>query len=434
MRFSKITISVVAFVCVVFVAIPAAQAATITVTSDSGGTGGPDCKVRDAITAANTDTATGGCPAGSGADVIELPAGVTITLPNVYDSGIGGTGLPPVTSEITINGNGATIRRNFGTGRFRIFLIEDPGNLLLDNLTVTGGFPAQGNGGPYDFSYTGGGILNLEGTLELTHCTVSGNEAGGGGGIFVVGGSLTLTHCTVSGNEAASDGGGIFNFGTNPSTVTNSTISGNSASSVGGGVYNEGGLLSLTHTTVTGNSAGDFAGGILNFGGELTLANSIVANSSSGGDCVGKAGSGVTDNGFNIVEDGSCISAPTSMSGDPNLGPLADNGGPTLTHALLPGSIAIDEIPSENCEVDSDQRGMPRPQGDECDIGSYELEFCPADFDGDGAVGASDLAQLLGSWGPYEPCPPFDAADFNDDCAVNAADLAQLLGSWGPCE
>ncbi len=59
---------------------------------------------------------------------------------------------------------------------------------------------------------------------------------------------------------------------------------------------------------------------------------------------------------------------------------------------------------------------------------------CPADFDGDGTVGASDLALLLGSWGPYAPCPPFDAADFNEDCGVNAADLAQLLGAWGPCQ
>ncbi len=58
---------------------------------------------------------------------------------------------------------------------------------------------------------------------------------------------------------------------------------------------------------------------------------------------------------------------------------------------------------------------------------------CPQDLDGDGIVDASDLAQLLGSWGPYEPCPPFDAADFNQDCGVNAADLAQVLGAWGQC-
>ena len=58
---------------------------------------------------------------------------------------------------------------------------------------------------------------------------------------------------------------------------------------------------------------------------------------------------------------------------------------------------------------------------------------CEFDLDGDGTIGASDLAQLLGSWGPYEPCPPFDGADFNDDCVVSAFDLAHLLGNWGPC-
>lgn len=58
---------------------------------------------------------------------------------------------------------------------------------------------------------------------------------------------------------------------------------------------------------------------------------------------------------------------------------------------------------------------------------------CPADLTGDGVVGAADLAQLLGAWGPYEPCPPFDAADFNEDCGVDATDLAELLGNWGPC-
>ena len=59
---------------------------------------------------------------------------------------------------------------------------------------------------------------------------------------------------------------------------------------------------------------------------------------------------------------------------DPLLGPLQDNGGPTFTHALLPGSPAIDHIPAENCEVTTDQRGVARPQGAACDIGAYELE------------------------------------------------------------
>ena len=122
---------------------------------------------------------------------------------------------------------------------------------------------------------------------------------------------------------------------------------------------------------------------------------------------------------------------------------------------LMDGSPVIDATDNSAVppELDGDLDGNPRFVNDldtqdtgvseggcpVVDMGTHEFqdgttECCPADFDGDGTVGASDLAQLLGSWGPYAPCPPFAPADFNEDCGVNAADLAQLLGDWGPCE
>ena len=132
--------------------VPVAHAATINVTTTSGGTGGPDCTLRDAITSANTDTATGGCPAGSGADIINLAAGGTYTLTtedNDEPLGDGPNGLPPVTSQITINGNGATIQRDpsyacpvdDGSSDFRIFHVDNPGDLTLNDLTVSNGCP-----------------------------------------------------------------------------------------------------------------------------------------------------------------------------------------------------------------------------------------------------------------------------------------------------
>ena len=101
------------------------------------------------------------------------------------------------------------------------------------------------------------------------------------------------------------------------------------------------------------------------------LLGTIVANSTTG---IGNEIRGVIiDSGDNIVEDGSGLSDPTSMSGDPNLGPLVDNGGPTLTQALLPGSIAIDAASCAKNTPSQDQRGIARPQGSSCDIGSFEL-------------------------------------------------------------
>ena len=107
----------------------------------------------------------------------------------------------------------------------------------------------------------------------------------------------------------------------------------------------------------------------------VTMSNNIVGNNGSGGtQCFFLT---LIDEGYNIVEDGSCISAPTSFSGDPLLGPLTDNGGPTLTHALLPGSPAIDAITdAAACTLAADQRGVARPQGSACDIGAVEEIVC----------------------------------------------------------
>ena len=118
-------------------------------------------------------------------------------------------------------------------------------------------------------------------------------------------------------------------------------------------------------------------GGIANFEGTLTLANTILANSLSGGDCLNDGGL-LTPAGVNLVEDGSCGASadPTHfLTGDPQLGPLAPNGGPTQTHALLVGSPAIDAVPMDQCPPPADdQRGVARPQGATCDIGAFELE------------------------------------------------------------
>ena len=192
-----------------------------------------------------------------------------------------------------------------------------------------------------------------------------------GGGIYNETGLLTITDSTLSSNYATNEGGsggGIYNDAT--ATVIDSTLSGNSASSVGGILNGGSGTLTIAHSTLSGNSGG----GIFNSGGTVSVAATIVANSTSGGDCSGS----VTDDGYNIDDDGSCGFSGTSTSHsttlDSTLGALANNGGPTQTIALLPHSPAIDQVPSADCPA-TDQRGAPRTAP--CDIGAYDTDGNP---------------------------------------------------------
>jgi hypothetical protein len=162
-------------------------------------------------------------------------------------------------------------------------------------------------------------------------------------------------------------------------TLQDLTIRHGRTTSVGGGLSNVG-TLTLTQSTVHGNAA-THGGGLYLGDGRLTLTASLVAKNPDGGDCWNDASS-IISKGYNLDSDGSChLTAPTDQpSTDPLLGPLQENGGPTQTHALLPGSPAIDAIPwgANGCGTTllSDQRWQARPQpsGGRCDIGAYEVE------------------------------------------------------------
>ena len=242
-----------------------------------------------------------------------------------------------LTTQITISGDSD----NNGTGDVRVFFVNSGVTATLNSLAIT-----KGN------DLFGGGIRN-QGTLTIANSTIFNNSATSGAGILSTGiSTLTITNSTFSGNAASSQGGAIHSQGT--MTLTNSTISGNSAgSSGGGGIFNNGGILNYTNT--------------------------IVANSTTGGDCVNAGTGTINTNLNNLVEDGSCPTNGTGfLSGDPNLGPLADNGGGAQTFALLTGSLAMNAGDNTSCAASPvnnlDQRGVPRPQGGQCDIGAYEYE------------------------------------------------------------
>jgi uncharacterized repeat protein (TIGR01451 family) len=199
---------------------------------------------------------------------------------------------------------------------------------------------------------------------------ISGNSATGAGGGVYNNGTMTINGSTLDHNHARS-GGGIDHSGSSLH-MTNDTISSNTASDNGGGFYNRG-SATLTHVTLSDNSAGgpDTGGNIFNDEALLTLQNSIVANSDTDGNCF-YTGGFVTSSGNNLDDGNSCAFSNVGdiVNSDPLLGPLQDNGGATLTHALSPGSPAIDYGNSAFCAA-TDQRGLSRPPT-ACDMGAYE--------------------------------------------------------------
>ena len=366
---------------------------TITVNSlaDPGESG--ICALRDAITAANTKTATNGCTAGNGHDIIEFSVTGTIalasTLPEVTDNQLTING--PASPGITIDGGDNTIP---GVQGVQVMPVASGATLNLIRLTIANGgsgFLGGGvdNSGTLNVSNStfssnqsikGGAIYNA-GSLTVTKTTFSGNRAapfgsgrGGSGGAIANDGTMEITNSTFSANFALAAGGAIYNAGT--LTVTNSTFSGNGTSTApfpgpGAGIQNNG-TLTVTNSTFSGNGGG--AGGGISNESFASLKSTILAMSSGGFDtppsnCFGT----IIDAGYNISDDASCgFSATGSLnSTNPMLSTagLANNGGPTETIALEPESLAIDVIPLESCtdqasppkRVNTDQRGALRP-------------------------------------------------------------------------
>ena len=462
----------------------------IVVTSTSGAASLEDeCTLRAAITAANTDAAVGGCPAGSGADTIVLAEGATYASSEA-DNGTGDdmSALPRITSEISLEGNGATVERSGAedTPPFRLFYVAEAGTLTLENVTVRGGelidtshSQAPGVVGPsflnlgsltltnviisdgYIEGASNGVAVHNLGTLRLERSIVENHSAndpyGDNSALYNAGeatlvdtlvrnpsegsiigaiynaaagtldvqrstvtrflnfetfagvendGEATLTDSTIFDNSGDKSNAGVLNRGT--MTIQRSLIADNSGFDSGqGGIFNSG-TLTLLNSTLSNNSA-DFGAIVGNTGrvdirystikdnvtgtffsdsedepvhvienaGTLTLHASIIENG-DGDTLLNCTGSGTfISEGYNAASDGSCdLDSDTDNLADFGLGlaPLRDNGGETLTHALPNGTFLLDAVPADACEIQTDQRGVSRPQGEACDIGAFELE------------------------------------------------------------
>jgi hypothetical protein len=366
--------------------LPASAAAIsypVTNRDDSG-----EGSLREAILNANSHP---------GADSISIGVTGTINLK---------TALPPISEDLAIAGPGAddlTVRRE-AFAAFRIFDFADGVTASLSGLTVANGL-ADGE------DPNGGGISNGSGSLTLTGVVLKYNETwvvGGlgavalGGGIHSTG-SLTLRNSTVWENRASAEeqdfflrarGGGVYAEG--PLVVDSSTISKNYARAMygveevdasGGGISAD--ELTLVNSTIVGNSIeseseDNASGANLAISGTSLVRNTMVGEPIGAESCSGP----LTSGGFNLGDDRSCdLEQATDREGvfDLMLGPLANNGGPTPTHALLPESPAIDTGNAFGSATD--QRGLPRPSdfpgiadaegGDGSDIGAFELQVPP---------------------------------------------------------
>ena len=264
------------------------------------------CTLADAITAANTDTATGSCSAGSGADTITLQGNVTLTATNNFSNdSFANNGLPVVTSEITIDGGGFTISRS-SADQFRILEVSASGDLTLSNATLSGGHPQRsGMYGSYDNN--GGAVWNA-GNLAVVNTTITGNTGFKGGGVYNSG-TATLQNSTISSNTAYY-GGGVYNYN-GTATLQNSTISSNTANGKGGGVYTSGGNLSAVNSTISGNSTYRNGGG-LHLSGPATITGSTISGNSTSGNVPGYGGSGISiRSGHTVTIANSTISGNT---------------------------------------------------------------------------------------------------------------------------
>jgi|GEM_PF-943247 len=413
---------------------------TVTGTGDDVVNGDGEVTLREAITAANTDTSVDGSTAGSGNDEIVFDAslaGQTITLD--------GNQLPTITGangDLTITGLGARLLSIDGDGLSRILEVSVGANVEVSGLTLTGG-----NSG----NVSGGAILSA-GDLTITASQIENNTAetaGGGGGIFSNNAVLTIVDTTISGNTSngTGAGGGIYNNG-GTLTVINSTISGNQVTGgdFGGGIFNDG-TATITNSTIVDNSSGASGGGIRNhIGDTLTLQNTIISGNTRGGsaDDLSDAGSGTATANFSLIQTNSGFtlaggSGDNIFGTDPQLGSLQDNGGPTDTHATQSGSPVVD-AGSNTGVAATDQRGFVRiADGDgnstaTVDIGAYE--FQPTAFSSFAVLptqnGTGDLT--VGDFnndGILDVAADYNGTAFPSNSSIFAVFLGIGAGSFG---
>lgn len=404
---------------------------------------------------------------GDGSRVFMVSDGNAASLKNVEIRGLNLTGGDPGVPVGTLSGGAIFTRENlivkdcvitgnhttatpFATGGGAIYsanTLSVPNSLNIFNCTITNNTSANEGGGIRQrfgnlvverstfegngAATIGGGISAADGGVSVTvrdslfANNSSGNANGGGGGIFVYGASATITNCTITGNNATNStnggGGGIYTWNSNL-VLRHCTVFGNTAAASGGGIRVIGAAVTLDHSILAGN--------FLNTASTRDEISGSVASSYS---LIGIAGNAVINN---LV--GNQIGVGAFL--DPQIAPLANNGGPIMTHALLAGSPAMDAgDPAAMAGVGSvpqfDQRGAPftRVASGRIDIGAFESQpagpALPGDYNRNNVVDAADYALWRNTL--TQTVPTFSGADGDGDGTIGQGDLNVWRAHFG---
>jgi CSLREA domain-containing protein len=376
---------------------PTRASATITVTTTQDVLDGNDglCSLREAVIAANTDTASGPasgeCPAGNGADTINVPTGVFTLAITGGNEDASATGDLDILHSVNLVGSGETQTVLDANGIDRVLDVRGTNApvVSISRLTIRNGLASPV--GPVGY---GGGIQSAsQVSIDRVHL-LNNNAAVVGGAIYATARPISVTNSLLADNFADYGGGGIYS--SVGLLVERSLFLRNSAGSQGGSwggglwAYGQAVIINTTFSENSGNaSAVRSSGNVYLLSSTLAAGQSVVApppqdrvylrNSIVAGFCSGAAAT-IISQGYNWINN--CF--PTgdltgNITDTVQLDPLQDNGGPTWTHALLPGSPAIDAGNPAGCTdfvgnpLTTDQRGFVRPHNGRCDIGAFEF-------------------------------------------------------------
>jgi CSLREA domain-containing protein len=347
----------------------------------------------------------GTAPAVEGGGGLAVSLGSTVTASGLTVSGnaTASTGGGVLNSgTLTISGSSITGNTTATSAVFAGAGISSSGTTSIDSSSVSGNSVTSPDDASDGSGVDGGGVLQRNGaTLTVTDSTISGNVINSldptkhpsGAGIAVIDANLVLRRSALSGNISGGGSGaagGALGFldiaADNTLTIENSTFSGNaasSASSVGGAIRINKGLTKIANATFTNNTATFGRAIFWNKQGQadssVTLRGTLLQENGTD-ECSAPQGP-LTSAGHNIDRGTSCALATGTdqQSTTATLSGLANNGGPTQTHAIS-GAVAVDDIPAAQCFdttgttlLSTDQRGVQRPQGTDCDVGAYEL-------------------------------------------------------------